>query len=343
MMINSLIERIEDELELKINSRILPLYSIYQILYEVLYLKYLCDEKVLKYDDIMQMENLSELKMNDDYLSFTSKVNYKKLLHDIQYENFPNMIKEFANGNSDVYDHLLLTDKRKLIVDDYGFFTDLHYDLTGRSTYIIKNSRFTIEHLIFKLFDKVLDLDNDYKKIDEVELSEYDELQYYKMIGRIASSTVTEKMFEEIAEYIHRGLRVILFTNYNCINNYRHGRITLRSLKDVIFLPHDKAILIYEKKDNDDISIINFTEENNLEKLVKIITNDRKIKDTLIKVKFKDIVRNNCRLGFRLYQLEHVEKNKTINEIVDHNTHLIERLERINEVVEKEINFLINK
>lgn len=338
MMINSLIERIEDELERE--SRILPLVTIYQITYEVLYLKYLCDEKILKFDEIMQMDDLSELKMNDEYLTFTSEIDYKKLLHDIIYENLSEMIKEFVS-NKDVYDHINLSNKRQLIYNDYGYMTDLYYDLNGNSTFIVKNNRDDSKYILFKLFDKVLKLNNDYKTIDEINIEEYGDLHYYGMWGKLGPGI--ERTYEEIFNYVKKGLRVIFYTNYHRINNYRNGRITLRSLKDVVFLPNDKAIMIYQKKDNEDISIINYNEENDLEKLKKIIIDDKEIKNVLIKIKMKDVIKNKYRLGFRLYQLEYVEKNKTINEIVDHNTHLINRLESINEVVEKEVNFLINK
>jgi len=44
-----------------------------------------------------------------------------------------------------------------------------------------------------------------------------------------------------------------------------------------------------------------------------------------------------------LYQNEKIDDVKNINEIVDENTKLIEKLSRINQDIEQEINNLINR
>jgi len=341
MMINNIIEKIKDELRKNMNFPIYPL--MFQGLYEILSLKYLCDNNVLKYNDIMKEHDLSTLKVNDKKLVFSLNINYKKLLHEIEYENLEDMIYEYINSDKEVYNKLSLSDERRLAFLDATIVNASYYDLEGKTTYIFKDECESSIYLIFQFFDKVLNLKNDYKHIDEVNLDDYCEIHFYRMRLKYGTLNLDKKIFEEINYYVSKGLKVILYTNYSRINNYKNGNCTLRYLKNIIFLPNNKSILIYDKKENDEISIINYTVENNLEKLKKIIINNRKVKDILIKIKINDIFNNNCRLGFRLYQLEYENKNKTINEIVDYNTRLIKRLERINEVVEKEINFLINK
>ena len=334
IMINKLIEKIYNEV--KSNNQF-PIYNTtYNVLYEVLSLKYLCNKKVLNYDKIMNIDNLESINLNDENLKFKSKVNYKKLLHEIQYENLEEIIKEYITYQNNLC-NILSDSNKKLIYLNIYLFDGFYYDLSGNSTYIYKYSHDNTKYLLFKLFDNILKINNEYKKINEIELSKYDELHYVGLIMK------DDEIFNKIYNYIENDLKVICYTKYHCISNYRKGRFSLRYLNNVIFLPNNKSILIYAKKNNNEISIINYNDNINFEKLKKIIINNRKTKDILIKVSLTDIRKNNYRLGFRLYQLEYENKNKTINEIVDENTRLIERLERINEVVENEINFLINK
>jgi len=338
-MINNLIKIIEQEL--KNNKRFYLRISVFQILYEVLSLKYLCDKKKLKYDWLMNLDNFSNLTL-DDNLKFKNDINYQMLLHEIQYENLEKIIKEFIMINNKKNNNLSISNKRKIMYFESFYLDEFYYDLEGKTVYLIKTSYDNTKYLIFKLFDKILKLKNDYQKIEDIKLSNYDEFHYYSISRKFNSLPFNENIFDEISNYVVNDLKVIFYTNYYSISNYKEGRKTLKYLKNVIFIPENKSILIYDKKENDQISIINYC-DNNFQNLVKIINNNRKVKNVLIKVNIKDIQKNNYRLGFRLYQLEFETKNKTINEIVDYNSNLLKRLERINEVVEKEINILINK
>ncbi len=338
-MINNLIEKIKDELR---KNKVPCMHSIvFHVLYEILSLKHLCDEKKISYDEIMKIDKLASLNLEDENLSFLLDINYKRLLHELQYESLIEIIKEYVSNKNNIFNELIFSNKKRIVLVDRYTANFFYYDLKGNTIYII-NDNYNPLYPIFMLFDKVLKINNEYKKINEIDLSNYEELHYFNMLSKYSSFSLDEDGLENICNYVKLGLRVILHTNYHCINNYKNGRFTLKYLKNIIFLPLDKSILIYEKKDNDDISIINFNDED-LEKLKKIIISNRKMKDVLIKVNSKDIRLNNYRLGFRLYQLEYENKNKTINEIVDYNTRLIAKLERINEIVEKEINYLINR
>ena len=80
-----------------------------------------------------------------------------------------------------------------------------------------------------------------------------------------------------------------------------------------------------------------------MDKLEQIIKLNRKQKDVLVKVTPEDIRQNNYRLGFKLYQTEMKGENKSINELVDENTKLVDLLANINQDIELELNKLINK
>ena len=334
-------KRIETELR---NSKSLHVYvSAIQGVYEILSLKYLCDNGTLDYDTIMRIDDLEKLKLEDDKLTFMLSIDYKKYLHEIQYENLKELIIKYVNDNKDKYDDLSFIEGRKLVYINLPIGNISYYDLKGLSTYVSDDYYVLQFYLLYKFFDKVLCLKNEYKKLSEIKLSDYQELHFYSERGRFGSFALNEKKFDKIEDYINSGLRVILYASYNQISNFKNGSGIIKYLKNVIFLSHNKSTLIFEKKEHNGVSIINYQDEIDLDKLKRIIINDRKIKDTLIKVKSEEIYNNNYRLGFRLYQLEYENKNKTINEIVDENTKLIERLELINGIVEKEINYLINK
>ena len=260
-MINNLLEKIYNEL--KNNHQVLISDATYMVLYEILSLKYLSDQKKLSFDDIMNLDDLSTLNLDDEHLSFKQKVNYKKLLHEIQYENLEEIIKEYVNYQNLMIDLISNSNKRLVYLEPY-WFDGFYYDLSGNSTYIYKYNHDNVRYLMFKLFDTVLNLNNQYKKINEIDLSEYDEFHYIET----RKSFVNEKIYDEFINYINNGVKVIYYTNYRCVNNYRKGRMTLRYLKDIIFLPNNQAILKYEKKDNLEISLINYN-ENDFEKLKK--------------------------------------------------------------------------
>ena len=67
------------------------------------------------------------------------------------------------------------------------------------------------------------------------------------------------------------------------------------------------------------------------------------LKIHLFKTNGKEILDNNSRIGFSLYELDKNDEIKDINKIVDENTKLLEGLNRINETVEEEINKLLNR
>ena len=67
------------------------------------------------------------------------------------------------------------------------------------------------------------------------------------------------------------------------------------------------------------------------------------LKIHLSKTNRKEILDNNSRIGFSLYELDKNDEIKDINKIVDENTELLEELNRINSTVEEEINKLLNR
>lgn len=67
------------------------------------------------------------------------------------------------------------------------------------------------------------------------------------------------------------------------------------------------------------------------------------LKNNLFKTNRKEILDNNSRIGFSLYELDKNNEIKDINKIVDENTELLEELNRINTTVEEEINKLLNR
>ena len=266
-MLNKLIYKIKDEFK----KKEIPFFYdiVFQVLYEVLMVKYLCDQKEITFDDVMHDEKNTLKKLVDHDIFFLLDIDYKSLIHEIQYEDLKNIIEEFVLDKNN--NQLTISNKRKIVYMEIYSLSSFYYDIHGNTAYIVDYSERINIYRLFELFDKVLNLKNKYIENKDINNDEYEELHYYGLKSRYSTFTLDERTCEKITDYVREGLRVILYTNYHRINNYRNASFTLKYLKNVIFLLNDESILIYEKKENDEISIINFDEENNMEKLTKII------------------------------------------------------------------------
>ena len=78
-------------------------------------------------------------------------------------------------------------------------------------------------------------------------------------------------------------------------------------------------IILFNNEINKEISIINYDNIKDLNKLHSIIKNNRKQKDILVKTNYDELRENNLRIGFNLYQLEKDNEIRDINKIVDEN------------------------
>ena len=311
----------------------------------LIYLKYLCDKKKYKYEKVINDNTIYDL--------FNFVKIFKKNNIDIPINSLLRNIsiydtKELTKGLINSFDSLLPiydNDEERIIIINnnsliYPFLLNLvGYDQEGHTTYVINNDK-QLEY--FKVIDEILGIKNKYLKEEEIDFTKYKYLCIYdtKPKYRVIKDY---NEYDLIYNYIYKIENIILYTTYSKISNFKEGRRILKYLKNVI-LDNEKAILVFNK-DNKETSIINYDKEKikTLDKLKNIINNNRKQKDILVKTTYSEIISNNSRIGFSLYELDKNEEIKDINKIVDENTRLLNDLNRINETVLEEINILLNK
>ena len=313
----------------------------------LIYLKYLCDNGEYKYEEVIDNKSLYELNKDIVYLKrffvrdFKDEMLYiNRLLIRIKDVDIKTLLIEFLKYiDKAIYFHDN-DDKICYINFNLNFYNC--YNDKGNATYIY-NKPYEANYKIFKAFDDILGVKNEYVLYNnDVKIKNYD---YVYVLDDIPKYRIgTHNIFEDIFPYIVNNGNVVLYTNYNKISNFNNGRRFYKCIKKVILNDNKAYILFNRDTSNKEISIINYNDKiEDAVKLYNIIKNNRKQKDVLVKISYQDLVDNNMRIGFKLYQIEKPNKIRNINKIVDENTRYLKRLNIINDIVEQEINILLNK
>jgi len=308
-------------------------------------IKYLIEKGTYKYEDILIEEHLIEIDKEitriNKYWLRDEKIYIHRLLKD--YKDITSkelLIKYLDSLNSPIR----FNDNKEESIFIVGLYrlAVLFYDRFGNTTYVNSNKNVIACFDQYKLFDEILGVNNKYMLLDDVKVDNYKYLYIYDSTPRYRSNRYDNE-YTIIDKYIDKIDNIILYTNYNKINNVRACKDLLKYMKTII-LDNSRAIIIFNKDINDKISIINYDSNKiSKDKVLSIVKNNRKQKDVLTKTSLDEIRKNNYRIGFNLYQLENNNKVKDINKIVDENTAYLEQLNRINKIVETEINKLMNK
>jgi len=343
-MINNLKEEIRKEL-LK-ESKYISEERIDRILIYILSLKYHCDNSNIPYESLIKETDPKNIDIEENILiTSDDQIKSIKLLKFIRYENLKELVTEYLENNK-IGIKLLNQSKKKICIANK--LNILIYDLYGNTTYITNKLNITKNQItIFKFFDKVLNLNNKYSLYEDLNFEDYDSVYIYDNTPKYRfikeNSNDTYLLIKEILTK-NNNLKIILHTSYKKISNLKQSISIIKYLSKVL-LDEETAYLIYEKNNNQKVSIIDYNKDkiNNLDKLFQIIENNRKQKDILVKITIDDIRNNYYRIGFKLYQSNIIETTKNINEIVDENTRLVEKLSTINKLIEEEINKLINR
>ena len=222
--------------------------------------------------------------------------------------------------------------------NDYSYYNEI-----GFTTYLIPNQYSDDYYNDFKIYDEILGIHNHYFKENQIDYTLYttlyviDHTPKYHFIKDDNGYYYILKAFQTF-QY------VILDTSYYKISNFKAGRTLLRYLKLVI-IQDKKAYLYFQKDYIGTISIIHYDSHRikSIDQMKRIIKNNRKIKDVLVKTTADEIRNNNMRIGFQLYQLEKKDDIQDISQIVDQNTEFLKRLNYINFTVEQEMNNLLIK
>ena len=314
----------------------------YALIY-LIYLKYLCEKEIMEYNEITQSNDLDDVFLMPTLFKMMFKNNYillNSLLRNIVGVKAKDLVLELLKE----YEKELIypINEKKVFYYVRGLLStfDLSgYDTTGNTIYLYEKNIRYYNYVIFKIFDEILDVHNEYIEIENDAYVKSDILYIYDATPKYNSS---DKITSFIRKNIPLFKKVIYCTKYSKISNFKEGRYLIHDLKTVIIKDKNTA-MIFENNANE-ISIINYNNPKieNIEMLNKIIKMNRKQKDILVKTNYKEIRDNNMRIGFHLYQMDKKEDVFDINKVVDENTRILKELNNLNETVEKEINKLFN-
>lgn len=338
-MINDLIHEINTVIN---KNKILLNQGIVFIPY-LIHLKYLCEENIYSFDDVIANDQLYPLtKETQRFIKHNSntKLPINRILLSVKHMSSKELLLaylEYLDKPLYLHDDNERTAYLNIESNIYSY-----YNKDGNSTYIMRIMDY---YDTFKVFDKILGIDNKYISIKDIEndLDNYHYDYIYIYDNSFRFSKYSDNLLDTIDKFFHITSNIVLMARYSKISNFREGRFLSRNIKTIV-LDNKQAIMHFQKKkDNDQIVIINTDNIKDKRKLLSIIKNNRIQKDVLIKITLQDLRDNNYRIGFNLYNLEKANKIKDINKIVDENTEYLERLNRINQTVEIEINRLLNR
>jgi len=335
-MINELLKEI-DEIILKYKLHIGT--NISYIAY-LIHLKYLVETNEYTFDEVISNDYIYPLnKETQRIVKYNNnKFPINRLLLNIKNISSKDLLLELLNYlNKPLYLHEENNSIAYLNIESNLYE---YYNPKGNSTYIMKTPEY---YETFKVFDKILNINNNYISFRDIEKEEYSFEYIYIYDNTLRFSKLADNLLETIENLRHKTKNIILIARYSKISNFREGRFLTRYIKTII-LDDKKAIIHFQRiKENDEITIINTDNIKDKNKLPSIIKNNKKQKNILLKITTNDIRENNYRIGFNLYQLEKTSKIKDINKIVDQNTKYLQRLNTLNQQVETQINKLLNR
>ena len=300
-------------------------------------LKYLCDTNVYSYEEVLLNDDLYEL--NCDIVRIKKyfkddKILINRILLSIKNVDTKELLLEFLDS---IDKPLCLHEGNNVAYLNVENELFRFYSNKGNVTYVMKSPEF---FEIAKVFDKILNINNNYVLVDDFVKEDFDYIYIYD--GSLRFSIYSEDVLDEIKKLLGSN-NIILIANYNKISNFREGRFLTGYIKTIV-LDNKKAYIVFQKpREDDQVTIISTDKIKDKTKLPSIIKNNRKQKDVLIKIRTQDLRENNYRIGFNLYKLEKTNIIKDINKIVDENTMYLERLNIINMTVQREINKLLNR
>ena len=314
----------------------------------LLLLKYLCDIGKLDYKEIILDEDISIVfnKIKDEYgllFGYTHFINNtsNKLLALIQYENIKELVYDFLEANRKIGINLI--DKAINNTCILRHFDLCNYNSFGGTTYIYTADSYEKDAVAkFKIFDLILGVTNKYLYNGKID----NNVVFIKAENPLYRLAKNDRVLEDVYKIIKENdIKIILKTQYKKISTFKDKELLNYYVSKVLINEdnnENEAIIIFEKRKDDNISILLYNNNDNIDDLRERIENNKE-GNRLVKVKIDTIVNNGYRLGFKIYKNEVKEEVKGINDLVDKNRYLMDRLKRINEDIEGEINKLIVK
>ena len=318
-------------------------YTIERQIMALLVLKYLCDQGQESYPELIKNGNIEHWSYTIDEYIFIVNNLLTSFLALIQYENLEDLVKEYLNSHK-LRPNIINKEAPKLAI--CSSFTEATYDILGNTIYIIDKFNTSTNGLFsFKFYDLVLGNNNQYLSYDKIDFTNYNYLYFYNHHIKYYFIRNNENDgFDLINSILHKNsqIEILLDTDYSKISVIKNASLMLDKIAKIILFNDNTAYIYFNNLAKDKISIINWSNDD-ITKLDQIMKLNRKQKDVLVKVTPKEIRENNYRIGFKLYETRLENENKSINELVDENTALVNRLANLNKDIELELNQLINR
>ena len=304
-------------------------------------LKYLCETDELKLVDVIQENEIYDII----YRSYVIKqiitainIPIHTLLIKYKNNNSKELLLEFLSSlDKKITFH---NDDENILYMDVPFDLFELYNINGNGIYIngIDTNRAVDYYSIFKYFDKILGINNKYLNEEDIDYEKYNYLYIYNDIPKFRL-VKNNNEYTKIRKYLLFVDNIILYTTYFKIRNFTEGRNISNYLNKIIIHNND-ATLLFKKDNTGEISIINYKDNIDIEKIIK---NNRKQKDVLVKITENDLKENNYRIGFNLYNIDKDDKQNDINKIIKENSKYIELLSTLDSRIQFEIDMLLNK
>lgn len=161
-MINLLLEElniIENRYKIKLQTT-----KKYDCIAYLIYLKYLCDIGKYKYEEVIEKEDIYYLTLDTSKLSYHNvkeKLPLNSLLKKIKNINIKELVLEFINYVEKPIEFHNNNDQLLYIGFNHNIYS--YYNINGNATYLITEF-YENNYNLFKIFDKVLGINNKYIK-----------------------------------------------------------------------------------------------------------------------------------------------------------------------------------
>lgn len=344
-----------DEIKKKVYHGEKKYYIVRTIKYQyllLLYLKFKCNEKGIT--DFTNQEKLKTI-ISDDKLSiyaFFFEHELHELLIHLQNSNIQELLNDFIPevdyNQFEKIDNLFIYKKDKVVY--------LYKELVYANRLVIGQTD-SSNLLLTKIYNMIDEMKGRerifYNKLDNVNLKEFDtivivdnEPPYRYISSPNDFIDIISEIFLSVREF--KG-RIILKTSYSNISIIKKNYLIRNYLSKAILYENSNindAILIFsntDKPDKTSIIMINKDIEDDYNQIKKIIDEDVPDNSCLIRIDPEVIISNNSRIGFKMYLANKTEEVKSINDIIDENTIITEKITRLNKKIQQEMDKLISK
>ena len=352
-------EKIINYLKRLYPQRYIPRDELYDLIYIFsLYVKYLCENNVYKYEDINN-DNIKEycdlidtrLYHRIDFSTF-EKYNYKPLniehiINIFRFTPLHELVAEFFYYHKDIGINILDKEVLKLCYMDGCNISN--YDRDGSTIYVDNNHLYQ-----FKMLDKILGIENHYIAKPKVDSYITRLVKYIYVDHRRVLSPMHPTVDDQLKEYFQMKNRyrkpLIIKIDYKYVSKL--GATFRRySLQKVILSKNSPSTILWYngsplRTDNlEPISLIQYDDTKiDLDRLKAIIDKNIENPDNLIKIGERDLAENNNRIGFKLYSNKDTQENiKDITSLVDENSRLVKRIQSLDIIIQTEIDNLTIK